>query len=257
MNESLYIAATGLQAQQLTIDTIANNLANINTNSFKKAHVNFLELMNTDGGNAVGGTVAAGNPLGIGVSVDSVARDFTPGALAQTNSPMDVAINGSGFFEVTLADGSHAYTRGSTFQLTKDSFLATSAGNVLKPAIHIPANVAAITIGVDGTVSVQATPQAQPTTVGQLELVNFPNASALKEVNSGVFAPTDLSGQPIYGKPGTQGLGSVVQGSLENSNVTMVNEMVSLMIAQRAYEMSSKVAQASDEMMQMANNLRR
>jgi flagellar basal-body rod protein FlgG len=256
MNESMYVAATGLQAQQLTIDTIANNLANINTYGYKTGHTNFLELMNVDTSHA-NGTVAPGSPLGIGVTVDSVSRDFTPGALVQTNSPMDVAINGVGFFEVTLADGTHGYSRGSTFQITKDSYLATATGNVLKPAIHLPPNVAAITVGTDGTVSVQSTAQATPTTVGQLELANFANPSALKEVSSGVFAPTEASGQPTYAKAGTQGLGTVVQGSLENSNVSMVNEMVNLMVAQRAYEMSSKVAQASDEMMQMANNLRR
>jgi flagellar basal-body rod protein FlgG len=261
MNNSLYIAATGMQAQQQSIDNIANNLVNVTTTGFKKSRINFQELMHVGAGQNATALAGNLNPLGIGINVDSVARDFAPGTLAQTNSQLDLAINGTGFLEVTLADGSHGYTRGGTLQVTKDSFLATSGGYVLKPAIHIPANAQAITIGADGTVSAQVAAQtgSQVTTtnIGQLELVSFSNPSGLKAVSSGVYTPTEASGQAVYGKPGLLGLGTFAQGALENSNVSLVDEMVTLMVAQRAYELSSKVAQASDEMMTMTNNLRR
>ena len=261
MNNSLYIAATGMQAQQQSIDNIANNLVNVSTTGFKKSRINFQELMHAGASQNVTGLTGSQSPLGIGISVDSVAKDFSPGILTQTNSPLDIAINGNGFLEVTLADGSHGYSRGGTLQVTKDSYLATGAGHVLKPAIHIPANASAITIGADGKVSVQTSAQAgspvTTTDVGHLELVNFSNPSGLKAAGSGVYTPTESSGDAVYGKPGAQGLGTFTQGALENSNVSLVDEMVTLMVAQRAYELSSKVAQASDEMMTMTNNLRR
>ncbi len=257
MNDSLYIAATGLQAQQLGLDTIANNLANISTTGFKKSRVNFQEMMHVESAHETPRSSNGTSPLGIGISVNSVAKDFSAASLTQTNSPMDVAINGIGFFEVTLADGSRGYTRGGTLQITKDSYLATSNGLVLKPAIHIPANVNAITIGTDGKVTVQTSPQAQPIEVAQLELANFANPSGLKIVGSGIYAPTETSGEAVYAKPGSQGLGKIAQGALENSNVAIVDEMVTLMVTQRAYELSSKVVQASDEIMSMTNNLRR
>ena len=257
MNDSLYIAATGMQAQQLSIDTIANNLANVSTTGFKKGRVNFQELMHVSTDHDATGTAGINSIRGIGISVDGVAKDFAPGAIAQTNSPLDVAINGNGFLEVTLADGSHAYSRGGTLQITKDSYLATISGHILKPAIHVPANTSSIVIGTDGKVSALTSAQAQPIEIGQLELANFNNPSALNTVGSGVFTPTEASGAPTYGKPGSQGLGTMAQGALENSNVSMVDEMVTLMITQRAYELSSKIIQASDEMMSLTNNLRR
>ena len=261
MNDSLYIAATGMQAQQLDIDTVANNIVNLNTMGFKAGRVNFQEMMHVDpiaqASSNLTNIPGTPNTQGIGISVSSVTKDFSAGTLAQTNSPLDIAINGSGFIEVTLADGSHAYSRGGTLQISKDSYLATSNGYVLKPSIHVPANISALTIDINGKVSVQTTPQAQPIDVGQIELVHFANPSDLKSVGSGIYTPTETSGQAVYGKPGTQGFGTVQQGALENSNVTLANEMVTLMIAQRAYELSSKVAQISDELMSLTNNLRR
>jgi flagellar basal-body rod protein FlgG len=261
MNDSLYIAATGMQVQQQDIDTVANNIVNLNTMGFKASRVNFQEMMSVDGTtlptNSTTNIPGTANSHGIGIAVTSVNKDFSAGTLTQTNSPMDIAINGSGFIEVTLADGSHAYSRGGTLQITKDSYLATSNGYVLKPSIHVPANISAISIDVNGKVSVQTSPQAQPIDVGQIELANFSNPSALKSVGNGVYTPTDTSGQAVFGKPGVQGFGAVQQGSLENSNVTLANEMVTLMVAQRAYELSSKVAQISDEIMSLTNNLRR
>lgn len=257
MNDSLYIAATGMQAQQQSIDNIANNLVNVSTSGFKKSRINFQEMMQAGASHNATGAGGNINPLGLGISVGSVARDFSPGTLAQTNAQMDIAINGNGFFEVILADGSHGFSRGGTLQVNKDSYLATSTGQVLKPAIHIPANASAIIIGADGKVSVQTGAPGTATDVGQLELANFSNPSGLNALANGVYTPTEASGDAVYGKPGLQGLGTLAQGALENSNVSLVDEMVTLMIAQRAYELSSKVAQASDEMMTMTNNLRR
>jgi len=259
MNNSLYIAATGMQAQQLSIDTIANNLANVNTTAFKKGRVNFQEMMHVDAAqNAVGATGGMTTALqSMGISIENVAKDFSAGSLTQTNSPMDIAISGNGFIEVTLADGSHGYSRGGTLQVSKDGYLATSSGHVLKPTIHIPSTAAAIVVQADGKVMVQNAGQDQLTEAGQLELVNFSNSAALKMVGSGIYQPTEASGDAVYGKPGTEGLGSITQNALESSNVSLVDEMVTLMIAQRAYEMSSKIVQASDEMMSLTNNLRR
>jgi flagellar basal-body rod protein FlgG len=251
MNDSLYIAATGMQAQQLTIDSIANNLANVGTTGFKKGRVAFHEMMVADP--ASGG----GSPLGLGIGVASVTKDFTPGALAQTGSQMDLAVDGIGFIEVAMADGSRGYTRGGTLTVSKDSFLATADGRLLKPSIHIPGDSGTIRIGADGKVSVQAGANAQPVEVGQIELSHFANPSALHALASGVYEPTEASGEAMAGTPGMLGMGRFAQGALENSNVTLVDEMVTLMVAQRAYEMSSKVIQASDELMSLTNNLRR
>ncbi|MFZ6765902.1 flagellar basal-body rod protein FlgG [Undibacterium sp. Di26W] len=257
MNNSLYIAATGMQAQQTSIDTIANNLANVNTTGFKKGRVNFQEMLHVDGSASSQIPLATLNPVGLGIGIENVSRDFVAGALTQTNSPMDIAVNGSGFIEVTLADGSHGYTRGGTLQVNQDSYLATSSGQVLKPSIHLPPNLTSIVIGTDGKVMAQGADQSQATEVGQIELVNFSNPAGLKMVASGVYQPTATSGDATYGKPGVAGFGTVAQNTLEGSNVSLVDEMVTLMIAQRAYEMSSKIVQASDEMMSLTNNLRR
>ena len=253
MNDSLYIAATGLQAQQLNIDAIANNLANVSTTGFKKGRVNFQEMMQAGSGDGV----ARGAPLGLGIGVANFAKDFTAGALTQTGVPMDVAVNGAGFFEVALADGSRAYTRGGTLQVTKDNYLATANGNVLRPSIHVPANATALQIGADGKVLVQSAIGGALTEIGQLELANFANPAGLAAISGGVYTPTEASGEALLGRPGTQGLGAIAQGALEGSNVTLVDEMVTLMVAQRAYEMSSKVIQAADELMSLTNNLRR
>ncbi|BBB70253.1 flagellar basal-body rod protein FlgG (plasmid) [Undibacterium sp. YM2] len=257
MNNSLYIAATGMQAQQMSIDTIANNLTNVNTSGFKKGRVNFQEMMHVDGSASAQNPSATLNPVGLGIGIENVSRDFVAGALTQTNSPMDIAINGSGFIEVTLADGSRGYTRGGTLQVNQDSYLATSSGQVLRPGIHMPQNVTGITIGTDGKIMVQTGDQSQVSEVGQIELVNFSNPAGLKMVASGIYQPSANSGEATYGKPGAAGFGAIAQNTLEGSNVSLVDEMVTLMIAQRAYEMSSKIVQASDEMMSLTNNLRR
>lgn len=254
MNDSLYIAATGMQAQQQTIDSIANNLANVATTGFKKGRVAFQAMMQAE---PEGGPNRPASSSGLGIAVAAVTRDFTPGALAQTGSQMDLAIDGAGFIEVALADGSRGYTRGGTLTVSKDSYLATADGLVLKPAIHIPPGSSAIRIAADGRVSVQAAAGAAPIEAGRIELAQFANPAALAAQSGGVYTPTEGSGEAMIGKSGSIGLGQLVQGSLENSNVNLTDEMVTLIVAQRAYEMSSKVIQASDELMSLTNNLRR
>ncbi|GAB2842810.1 flagellar basal-body rod protein FlgG [Pseudoduganella ginsengisoli] len=255
MNESLYIAATGMQAQQLSIDATANNLANVSTAGFKKGRVNFQEMMHVEPAAAGTGKPA---PLGLGISVGGIARDFAPGPLTQTGAAMDLAIDGNGFLEVVLADGSRGYSRGGTLQVSKDGYLADAGGHVLRPAIAMPAGADQLQISADGKVSVRMAGQdSRRLELGQLELAHFANPGALQQVAGGVYVPGEGSGDAVYGKAGVQGLGRFAQGALENSNVTLVDEMVTLMVAQRAYEMGSKVIQASDELMSMTNNLRR
>jgi flagellar basal-body rod protein FlgG len=284
MNNALYIAATGMQAQQLDLDTIANNLTNLSTNGYKSSTVNFQELMYVDpvgarsnemeapsvhsGGHGThnmhavqgqGGdaTASAVTPYGTGVSVGSVTKDFTVGTLTQTNSQMDLAIQGNGFLEVTMPDGSRAYTRGGTLSVGADNFLMSPQGYEIKPSIRLPANPTNISIAANGQVSVTTGTSTQATQVGQLELANFNNPGALNPQGNGIYVPTDTSGHATYSKPGDTNAGTLVQGSLEGSNVNMVNQMVNLMVAQRAYELSSKVIQTADELMSMTNNLRR
>jgi len=291
VNNSLYIAATGMQAQQSNLDTIANNLTNLNTNGFKSSVVNFQELMYVDpvgarssqtelhsvhsGHGAHGmqamqhadqmnpdsvgsdGESASITPYGTGVSVGSVTKDFTVGTMTQTNSQLDVAIQGNGFLEVTMPDGSHAYTRGGTLSVGADNFLMGPQGYEIKPSIRLPANPTGITIAANGQISVTTATSTQPVQVGQIELANFNNPAALNPQGNGIYLPTALSGQATYSAPGSSNAGSLLQGSLEGSNVNMVNQMVSLMVAQRAYELSSKVVQTADELMSLTNNLRR
>jgi len=268
MNNSLYIAATGMQAQQLGLDTIANNLTNLSTPAFKSSNVNFQELMYVDptGKHALKGAdardpdeaAATQRPYGVGVAVGSVTKDFqTPGTITQTGSPMDLAIQGNGFLEMTLPDGTHAYTRGGTLQIGSDNDLLSPQGYELKPTVRLPINPTSITITSTGQVMVTTATSTHPTQVGQLELAAFNNPGALNPQGDGSYLPTDASGKASYGKPGDTNLGAVTQGSIEGSNVNMVNQMVALMVAQRAYELSSKVIQTSDELMSLTNNLRR
>jgi flagellar basal-body rod protein FlgG len=266
MNDALYIGATGMQAQQLNVDTIANNLANVNTVGFKKAHVSFTDLMvrevaqaelaSADPSLALG-ALGALPPLGAGVGVASVAKRFDAGDLKQTGSPLDVAINGEGFLEVVLPDGSRAFTRGGSLKVSPDGMLVTLAGNAVKPGITVPANATAITIGADGHVLITVPNEHAPTDAGQLELVKFANPGGLVALGDNLYRPGDTSGDPISARPGEDGVGTLAQGYLEGSNVRMVDEMVNLMVAQRAYEANVKVVQAADEMLAMVNGLRR
>jgi len=266
MHDALSIAATGMQVQQQNVDTIANNLANVNTPGFKKSRVTFTDLVTQEATQLQAVDPAnpaqAGGPLaatraGSGVGVASVLRMFDGGDLRQTGSSFDLAIRGDGFLEVVLPDGSRAFSRGGTLQINADGLLADAAGNALKPGITLPAEATAMAIDALGRVRIAVPNQADPIDAGQLELVRFANPGALAPLGANEYRATEGSGEAMSVRAGEEGAGQLAQGSLEGSNVKMVDEMVSLMIAQRAYEASAKVVQASDEMMGMINSLRR
>jgi flagellar basal-body rod protein FlgG len=265
MFDALYIGATGMQAQQLNVETIANNLANANTVSFKKGRVGFSDLMvresarvaQASGEDLRGGVLAGAQRLGAGVGVSSMSKVFDNGELKKTESPLDVAIRGDGFLEVTMPDGSSAYTRGGSLKVNKDGLLATQAGYPLRPAIAVPDNAQSVVIGADGRVLVRLANQTAPIEAGQLELVRFANAGALAAQGDNLYRASESSGEAIAARAGEEGAGTLAQGFLEGSNVKMVDEMVNLMLAQRAYEASVKVVQAADEMLGLVNNLRK
>jgi flagellar basal-body rod protein FlgG len=266
MFDALYIGATGMQAQQLNVDTIANNLANVNTVGFKKGRISFADLMvrqasqltpasgETDSG--VFGSAALAR-LGAGVGVSGLSKLFDMGDMKKTESAFDVAVEGDGFMEVLMPDGSSAYSRGGTLKVNKDGQLSTQAGYPLKPGLSVPESAQSLLIGVDGRVQVRVANQSTPVDIGQIELVRFSSPQGLLAQGDNLYRSTEATGEPIAGKPGEDGMGKVVQGFLEGSNVKMVEEMVNLMVAQRAYEASVKVVQASDEMLGMINALRK
>lgn len=261
MIKSLNTAATGMQAQQTNMDVIANNLANVSTTGFKKSRAEFEDLMYhtlkepgaASGLNAVSPT---GVQTGLGVRTSSVQKDFEIGSLKQTKNPLDIAIEGPGFFPVQLSDGQIGYTRDGSFKKGADGRIVDRNGNPLQPEITIPPNATGIEISPTGQVSVSVAGALEPQNIGQLELVNFINPAGLKALGKNIFAPTGASGLPQQGAPGQANFGSLAQGELESSNVNIVDEMVNMITAQRAYETNSKVIQASDQMLQYMNNLR-
>lgn len=268
MSDALYIGATGMQAQQLNIDTIANNLVNVNTPGFKKGRVSFTDLMVMEASRQ--GTVSnasefsqALGPLsssprsGLGVGIANIGKFFDQGNLSQTGSLWDVAIQGDGFLPVTMPDGSMAFTRGGTLKVNRDGMLATQSGLPLKPGINVPTNATAMTISGDGTVLAMMPNQARPLAIGNLQLVHFANPSSLQPLGDNLYRASDDSGEPTSGTASQDGLGTFQQGYLEGSNVKMVDEMVGLMVAQRTYEASVKVVQTADELLSLVNNLRK
>jgi flagellar basal-body rod protein FlgG len=265
MFEALYIGATGMQAQQLHVETIANNLANMNTVAFKKGRVSFSDLiaretnrlLQTAGEGAGSGPLAATQRLGAGVSVSAMSKVFDPGELRRTDAPLDIAVRGEGLLEVTMPDGSSAYTRGGSLKVNKDGLLATQAGHPLRPAISIPDNAQSVIVEQDGRVLVKPAGQTTPTEAGQLELVRFTGTGLLTAQGDNLYRPSEASGEAIAVRAGEDGAGTFAQGFLEGSNVKMVDEMVNLMLAQRAYEANVKVVQAADEMLGMVNSLRK
>ena len=258
MNDALYVAATGMQAHQLSVDTVANNLANVNTPGYKFSRVSFQDMVYRElGQNPALGQNSVSLGQGMGVAIEGLSKVFMPGDLRQTDNALDVAIAGAGFFEVALADGSSAYSRGGSLRVNRDGFLTTVDGNLLKPNIHIGNDAKAVTIGRDGRVLVTAANQTSPNEVGRLELVNFSDPSGLQALGHNLYAASERSGLPELGRPGEEGVSALAPGFIEGSNVKLVDEMVNLMVAQRAYGMSVKVIQAADEMLGMSNNLRR
>jgi flagellar basal-body rod protein FlgG len=259
MNDSLYIAATGMHLQQKGVDTISNNLANVNTPGFKKGRVSFEDLVYRDLAGAAAAAEGGGQRLwqGSGVGMASIIKSFIAGELKKTDSPMDLAIQGEGLFEVVALDGTAAFTRGGTLTVDKDGFLATSAGQPLKPSIHVGSDARGIAIEPDGRVMVRTSAKGEPFEAGRIELARFADMAGLAALGGNLYRPTERSGEPIYGRAGEDGVGTFAQGFVEGSNVNLVEEMVDLMVAQRAYESSVKVIQASDEMLGMSNNLRK
>ncbi len=262
MIRSLWSAASGMQGQQKSIEVVANNLANIGTTGFKKSRADFQDLiyqnLKTTGSPATSATqVPTGIQIGLGSRLAAVTKIFTPGDFSQTGNELDLAIQGDGFFQVTLPDGSIGYTRAGAFKKDSAGQIVTSDGNLLSPSITIPANATKINIGSDGTVSVQVAGQNASATVGSIQLANFSNPAGLSSQGGNIYLPTDSSGTATSSTPGQNGTGTLTQGILEMSNVNVAEEMVNMIVGQRAYEVNSKAVQASDEMLQTANNLKR
>jgi len=262
MMRGLYTAASGMTAQQMNIDIIANNLANVNTTGFKRSRADFQDLVYQTlwaAGSATGegAKVPTGIQIGMGVRPAAVQKVFTSGDFKPTNNALDIAIEGDGFFSMILPDGSTAYTRDGSLKLDDQGRLVNSDGYALEPEIAIPANTESITIGPDGTVTVTVTGQTDPVQAGRLQLSRFANPAGLSAEGHNLFVPTAASGAAVTGNPGSEGLGRIAQNILEMSNVSIVEEMVAMIVAQRAYETNSKAIQAADEMLQMANQLRR
>jgi len=255
MMNSLSIAKSGLQAQQTQLDTITNNLANVATNGFKKTRAVFEDLMYQNvrqAGAPAGqnGQLPTGLQLGSGVRPVATSRNFTQGTLTQTGNQLDLAINGQGLFQVQMPDGTTAYTRDGSFQVDAQGQLVTSAGFLVNPNITIPANAQSVTIGSNGIVSVMLPNATATTQVGQLQLANFMNPAGLDPKGGNLFAETAASGAPQTGNPGANGLGLVQQGSVEASNVNVVEELVAMIQTQRSYEINSKAIQTADQMLQ-------
>ena len=262
MIRAMMTAATGMKAQQLNVDNIAHNLANVNTTSFKKGRVEFQDLFYQQTkvpGNptATGEDSPANLEIGYGATPVSTQRMFTQGEMVQTGNSLDLAIEGDGFFRVILPQGGEAYTRDGSFKVSAEGRLMTSDGYTLDPDVTIPEDATAISISSDGLVSVTLGSDNTPQAVGQLELVRFINPAGLTALGQNLLQQTPASGEALPGTPGAEGLGQVNQGYLEVSNVDIVEEMIALITAQRAYEVNSKAIKTSEDMMGMANNLAR
>jgi len=258
----MFIAATGMEAQRVNIDVISNNLANVNTTGFKKSRADFQELLyqgiKTAGTTSAEGTqIPTGIQIGLGVKPAAVQKIFQQGDFVSTGNSLDLVIEGNGFFQISLPDGEIAYTRSGSFKLNSEGNIVNSDGYLLEPSITIPSNTLSITITSDGTVSVLQAGSNTPVEVGQIEIAQFINPGGLRAIGKNLFVPTDSSGEPTTGSPGSEGRGSINQGFLELSHVKVVEEMVNMIVSQRAYELNSKVVQTSDEMLQMANNIKR
>jgi len=258
MIDSLYIGATGMNAQQSNIDTVANNLANVNTSGFKRSRTEFADLVyrTVDLAGANGGRVASGR-IGMGTAVAGSAKLFSAGEVKKTGEPFDLAVNGTGFFEVVLPDGNLAYTRNGAFRLDRDGFLATQDGYRLSAQVQISPDAQQVRIGADGGVFAKLPDETGETQLARIELASFANPAGLSSLGDNVFGATDQSGAATLGTAGASGLGPIQQGFLEGSNVRLIDELLGLILAQRAYELNAKVVQASDELLGMANNLRR
>ncbi|NWO06232.1 MAG: flagellar basal-body rod protein FlgG [Alteromonadaceae bacterium] len=259
MHPALWVSKTGLSAQDTNMSTISNNLANVNTTGFKRDRAVFQDLLyqvnrQPGGQNTENSQLPSGLQLGTGVRVVGTAKQFTQGNLQVTEQPLDMAVDGRGFFQIEMPDGQIAYTRDGQFQLNSDGDVVTPDGFPLQPNINVPENATNVTIGKDGTVTAVTDDQAAPINLGQVTLVDFINPQGLQAIGNNLFKETAASGDPAEGEPGLAGLGSVEQGTIESSNVEVVEELVNMITTQRAYEMNSKVVSSTDQMLQFITN---
>ncbi|NNL67417.1 MAG: flagellar basal-body rod protein FlgG [Myxococcales bacterium] len=257
---ALFTAATGMEAQQTRIDAIANNLANVSTSGYKKQVPGFEDLfyetLAAPGAeNAAGVALPTGAQVGHGVRLGSVGRVHTQGDRISTGRELDIAIDGDGYFQVELPTGETAYTRDGAFELDRDGNLVTRHGSLLLPNISVPVDASNITVRDDGTFSAVIAGDSSPVDLGQVQISRFANPAGLRAMGSNLFAVTEASGDAEIGQPGSEGYGSLSQGFLESSNVNMAEELVRMILAQRAFEVNSRVIQASDEMLQRASGL--
>ena len=262
MIRSLWTAASGMQAQSLNIDVISNNLANVNTSGFKRSKAEFQDLFydtlrSAGVASSEGTQVPVGIQLGHGTRASAVNKIFSQGNMQRTQNDLDLALEGKGFFQVLQLNGEIAYTRSGAFKLDEEGRMVTADGFFLEPEISIPTDAVSMFIDLDGTVSVLLTGESQPTEIGTIELARLTNPAGLQNVGRNLYRPTQASGEAVTGTAGEDGLGIISQGYLEMSNVSVVDEMVNMITAQRAYELNSKAVQAADEMLQMANNVKR
>ncbi len=260
MFRSLNIASTGMVAQETKLDTISNNLANANTSGYKRQDAEFEDLLyqnlRTPGANAAGGVAPTAVQVGSGVRVVATSRAFSQGAIQQTGNPLDVAIEGNGFFQVTRPSGEIAYTRAGNLKLDSQGRITTSDGLPIEPAISVPPDATKVTIAADGTVSATQAGQTTASNVGQLQLVTFANPGGLNAIGHNLFEGSAAAGDPTLGTAGTEGRGTFMQGAIEGSNVEVVTEMIGLIRTQRAYEVNSKVIAAADEMLRDATQMK-
>lgn len=261
MLKSLNTAATGMQAQQTNLDVIANNLANVNTTGFKKSRAEFEDLMyhtQKDPGAATGMNAVSptGVQTGLGVKTAAIQKDFEHGSAVMTKGTLDLQIEGSGFFQVLTPDGQTAYTRDGSFKKDPSGKIVDKNGNALQPEITIPAEARGIEVAPSGEVSILLDMGTPPQQIGQIDIVSFVNPSGLRSMGRNLFSQSNASGVPATSRPGLNGVGYLAQGQLESSNVNIVDEMVNMITAQRAYETNSKVIQSADQMLQAINNLR-
>lgn len=259
MHPALWVSKTGLSAQDTNMSTISNNLANVNTTGFKRDRAVFQDLLyqinrQPGGLNTENTELPSGLQLGTGVRVVGTTKQFSQGNLQITEQPLDMAVNGRGFFQIEMPDGQTAYTRDGQFQLNADGDVVTPDGYAVAPNINVPEDSTNLTIGKDGTVTVVTDDQAAPINLGQITLVDFINPQGLQAIGNNLFKATNASGDPAEGEPGLAGLGNIEQGTVESSNVEVVEELVNMITTQRAYEMNSKVVSTTDKMLQFITN---
>jgi len=253
---SLDIAAGGLQAQQTNVDVISQNLANLSTTGYKRQIPEFRDLLYQNlrrvgaTSSDTGTIIPTGIQLGLGVQTSAIHRDIQQGTLQSTTEPLDLAINGRGYFQITLPDGTTAYTRDGTFQISPTGEIVTADGFPLSPTITIPPDATAVSINTSGVVEATIPAQVNPSNLGQMQLATFINENGLQATGDNLFTETQASSTPVVGNPGIDGVGTIQQGFLETSNVNPVSEITNLIVAQRAYEMNTKVITASDQMLQ-------